>query len=404
MFLESRWKRLSVLGASVLVFFAVGLGAQARTHIKAGESEQASAPPVTDLYPAGTIEFSAPSPMGMAAGTQCDTNGNIYLQIAPSYQVISQLIRERRPLNLSLTKLSTDSKGVTTFPAKSPQGYTDFSSRTFYVTPRGKVFNLGQGCKEGSDCKNPEDRAWMVTAYNDDGTVNNVVELHPQLPADEFLFLSSFAVFPDDGSIVVGETQSKGGGLRPFTAAFGPGGTFLANVKLPHDVSPPPPPQDAADKPDAGAGTAGQAGSGKSPKAAKAFSNFNRAVVEGRTIGSPDGTVYLLRGDRLYIVGSGGGVLREQDIKTPKSGLTPLGVSVNGQGQLVISYTHVVTAEDPGQYSALALVDPETGKVISTYDVPPKAGTPACMTNQDVVQFVRESKSGHLEVAQYTPE
>lgn len=399
-------RRVGAAGAAILAFAALRAPAQVKPRNPSAYAGQSQSLPATNLYPAGTMEFSAPLPLGVAAGTQCDTNGNIYLQIAPSYQDMMRLIRNREPLNLPLTKLVVGSQEVVTFRASSPQGYTRFSSRAFYVTPRGEVDGLGQACEQGSDCKRPDDLTWLVTAYNDDGSVGDVVKLRPRLSADAFLFLSSFAAFPDGNLLVAGEAQTRDGGTKPYTAVFGRAGDFLADVTLPHDVSAPSPKPVLEKGPVTKAPPAGRSASAEA-RAEKAATQMNRAVVEGRMVGSPDGTVYLLRAgspERLYVIGSDGRVLREQDIKTIRPGLTPLNVSVNGQGELVIFYTHISTAKDSSQYEALVLVDPQTGKVISTYKVPPKAGAPACMTSQGVILFTRESKDGHLEVAEYSPE
>lgn len=396
-------KRARLLGVLVLVVAGLSFGAKKRPGSRPGKTKTPSAPPVTNLYPSGTVEFpSAPPPLGVTAGTQCDTNGNIYLRIPVPYPILAQEIRNHQPVNTPLRKLSIDSQTVVTYPANSAQGYAQFSSAGFYVTPNGTVYNFGAGCSEGKDCKKPENWAWLVTEYNDDGSVDSVEKL--DLPQREGVYLvpSHFAAFPDGNFLVTGETQTERGEVRPFTAVFSPGGSFLANITLPNDVKAFQPP---AAKKHAGARAPRSISLPSSPKSkeAKAFTRMNRAVVEGQMVGSLNGTVYLLRAgspERLYEIGSGGKVIHARIIKTPKPGLVPLNVSLNGQGQLLIFYM----LPSAKQYWALALIDPQTGKIITTYRIPRKAGFPACMTNQGVVLSVRESKSDHLEVAEYTPE
>lgn len=396
-------KRTRLLGVLVLVFAGLSFGAKTRSEARPGKTKTPSAPPVTNLYPSGTVEFpSAPPPLSVTDGTQCDTNGNIYVRIPVPYPILAQEIRNHQPANTPLRKLSIDSQTVVTYPANSAQGYAQFSSMGFYVTPDGTVYNLGAGCSEGKDCKKAGNWSSIVTEYNEDGSVDSVEKL--DLPQREGVYFlpSHFAAFPDGNFLVTGETESKKGGMKPFTAVFSPGGSFLANVTLPNDVKGFQPP---AAKKHAGPRAPRSSSLPSSPKSkeAKAFTRMNRAVVEGQMVGSPNGTVYLLRAgspERLYEIGSGGKVIRARIIKTPKPDLSPLNVSLNGQGQLLIFYIRLSAKP----YWALALIDPQTGKIITTYRIPHKAGFPACMTNQGVVLSVRESKSGHLEVAEYTPE
>ncbi len=393
---------VTTAGAAVVAFVAMSaMGGVKRS------GEQAKGPrrqptPVANLYPAGHIEFSAPPPISVAVGTQCDTDGNIYLRIGPPYEVASQFIRDHIPLSIPLTKLVIDSRTTVTFRAGSAQGYTRFNSVAFYVTPSGRVYNLGSACRQGTDCKKRRDEVWVVTKYDHDGSVDSVVRLRAHTPEGESLILVHLAAFQNGNLLAAGETESSDGELKPFTGVFYGDGGFLSNLTLPHDVSVP---HLAVEEGSVGKATRPRPSARTESKGARAFVQFDRAVVEGLLIGSPDGTIYLLRGGspaRLYVVASDGGVLREQDIKTPRSGLTPFSASVNGQGQLVIFYIHLPSPRDSGQYQALALVDPQSGKVIATYKVPPRAGVPACMTSQGVFLFTREGKSGHLEVAQYT--
>jgi hypothetical protein len=399
-------KLTSLLGTLVLAIAALSLGAKTKPETRPGKTKASPAPPVTNLYPSGAVEFSAPPPAAVSAGTQCDTNGNIYIQIAPPFPILSQLVRSHQAINTPLTRLSFGSQEVVTFPADSAQGYTQFSSGRFYVTPKGAVYNLGQECRQGKDCKKFENWAWIVTRYNDDGSVDSTEELDARLPDGVYLIASHLAAFPDGNLLVAGKRETMEGSMsmKAFTAVFNRAGIFQTDVKLPHDVSPQP--QAAEEGSGAGTPRPGSPPSDTSKEEAKAVTQFNRAVVEGQMVASPDGTIYFLRAgspERLYVIGSDGSVIRERNIQTPRPGLTPFSVSLNGQGHLLISLFGDPTPQG-GLYSALAVVDPQTGKVISTYKVPPDAGIPACMTNHGEVLFVRESKSGHLEVAKYTPQ
>src|SRR5579875_25459 len=62
------------------------------------------------------------------------------------------------------------------------------------------------------------------------------------------------------------------------------------------------------------------------------------------------------------------------------------------------------TANDHSGAPVRALVAPQSGTTISVYEAPPQAGAPACMARAGEILFTRESKSGALEIARYTPE
>lgn len=391
-------KAVGILATSLAVA-TVGLAANAKTPGKTAPTAQGQAPPVTNLYPSGTIDFSAPPPVAVAGGAQCDTNGNIYLQYYPSLQVINQMMRVRHRVEAPpLRKLVVHSRGTVTFPVGPFQGYTRSSGLGFYVTPNGDVYGLA--CGLGSNSERKGHCAWLVTKYHHDGSVDSTARL--RLPQGVNLQPSKFAAFPDGNLLVAGFSVSQKRGMRPFTAIFGPGGDFLTNLTLPQDVAPALPPTKVKENP-----TGKPPASGPAPKASRAGVPLFTAIGGTRLVGSPDGTIYLLRAGspaRLYVVSSVGKVLREQAITPPRQGLSPFDVSLTGQGELFIDYAQVSMGKETGEGSLLALVDPQTGKVISTYDVPPKAGVPACMTNQGEILFTRESKSGHLQVAEYTPQ
>lgn len=389
-------KLVGILAAG-LVFATLGLAASSKTPAKKAPTAKPPAPPVTNLYPSGTIEFSAPGAMGIVGGMRCDTNGNIYLRYAPPVPVLNRMVRNRQPMNFALTKLSVDSQQITKYRVGPIQGYTWVGGVRFYVTPRGGVYALAQACKKGSESAGLRDCASLVVKYHHDGSVDSVVKLHK--PQGGRLAPVKFAVFLDGDVLVTGEQIGKDGGMQPFTGIFGRGGDFLTRLILPHDVgaAPPPPKYSAGKLPSSGPAAA----------ARKAVVRLATTVGWRRMVGSPDGTIYLLQGGwpgRLYVVSSSGRVLREENIMPPRRGLSPLAASVNGQGLLFIFYTHYPTPQNPRTYWALALVNPETGKTISTYRVPRKAGIPACMTSEGVILFTQESKSGHLAVAEYTPE
>lgn len=395
-----RCKLVGIL-ASSMAAAKLGLAASAKTPVKNAPTSRTQAPPVTNLYPSGTIEFSAPPPVAVARGTLCDTNGNIFLQYYPSVRVVNHMMLVPRSVEaLPLRKLAVDSQQTVTFPVGPFQGYTKSSVHGFYVTPNGAVYNLAQACRKGQDPEGHETCAWLVTKYRHDGSVDSTVRLH--LPHGANLLSPQFAAFPDGNLLVTGFSMSEKRGMRPFAAIFDPSGDFLTNLTMSRDAAPASAPTKAKMNSRSKA-----TASSSAAKARRDWARLFRAIAGMRMVGAPDGAIYLLGSgfpERVYVASSGGKVLREQTITPPREGLSPFNMSVTGQGDLFVFYSHLPMPMDTSQYRVLALVDPQTGKVISTYDLPPKGGVPACMTSEGVILFTHESKSGHLAVAEYTPE
>lgn len=393
--------RIAAWLAVGLVLAAPGFAARAKVRGKARAAKRTETAPLTNLYPSGTVEFSTPGAPGILGPTRCDTNGNVYLRYAPPAPVVNQMVTNREPMNFPLTKLSVDSQQITRYRIGPIQGYKWVGGARFYVTPRGEVYAIVSACKKGSEPTGLRECASLVVKYHHDGSVDSTVKLHA--PQGGRLAPVKFAVFLDGDVLVAGEQIEKDGAMRPFTGIFGRSGDFLTRLTLPHDVGPAPPPPPSPGKGSVGKPTA----AGPAAKARKAGVRLVTTVSETEMVGAPDGTIYLLRPGspgRLYVVSSGGTVLRERNLTPPRRGLSPFAASVTGQGLLFIFYSHYPTPQDPRQYSALALVNPESGKDISTYRIPRKAGIPACVTSGGVILFTRQSKSGHLEIAEYTPE
>jgi hypothetical protein len=395
---ESHGRPLGFLGIG-LALAALSLAASLGTQDQGSQKSQLPNPAVTTLYPSGVVELSAPPPVAVAAGVECDVNGNIYLQYSSSVRFLYESVREQRPANLPLRKLSPDSKETVVFSVGPFQGYQWFSTTAFYVTPNGDVYNLAQACRSQG---NPRDNAcaWIVTKYKKDGSPDDVIKL--RLPEGVSLATARFAAFGDGRLLLSGYTLHEDGSEEPFTGIFDRSGVLLANLTLPGEVGPAPAPPHPKEKSAEGSSPTASDNKEKQPGILLA-----EAVGGSQIVGAPDGTLYLLRGgspERLYVISSDGAILREQKILPPRPGVLPFSVSVTAQDQLFIIYSHVPTAKDPSGALVLALMDPQSGKAVSVYDAPPKAGAPACMARDGEILFTRESKSGALEIVRYTPE
>ncbi len=366
---------------------------------KAASNNQGAAPPATKLGLYKTTELSAPPPVAVAGGLQCDSKGNIYLQYFASTQIITQTMMVHRSVDAPpLRRINVRSGKTSEFTVGAFEGYKKSSSLGFYVTPNGTVYSFA--CGLGSDSEPEGYCAWLVTKYDDDGSVDSTIKL--RMPRGANFQPSRFAAFGTGNILVAGFTVDRGKGVRPFTGIFDASGEFVTNLSLPNDIAPGPAP---TQEPDDSLGKAPA-----SPTAAKekrAWNLFSTAIGGTHIVGAPDGTLYLLRAgspEMLYDLSPIGEILRQQAITSPTSGTSPVDLSLNGQGDLFIYYTHVATGEGTSTKPALALVDPQSGKIISTYEAPPTAGVPACMTDTGDILFVQESKSGRLAVAEYSPQ
>jgi len=406
MFRGSPLKCVGAALAATMALAVLGSAAGGNAQGQAEPARESAAPAMADLYPSRDVELSAPPPLAVAAGTQCDTNGNIYLQYASDpLEAFFERVRNGQPLNLPLRKVSIDSKGVVSFAVGPFEDYGWFASHAFYVAPNGVVYNLAEACKGKPGPGVHETCAWFVTKYNDDGKVESVTRLRP--PREESFIPSKFAVFPDGNLVVVGLMRDETQGRTLFAGLFDRSGGFLRELTLAQDAGPAPGVTPTPNENPAGEmPRPGPSDSGRQTDQQQAHTRVVKAVSEGLMFGAPDGTVYLLRGgspQKLDVLSSDGSLLPKPDITPPRDGLTSLNASLSAQGQIVVYYSGGATAKDPNQHEVIAVVDPETGKVTSTYNVPPKAGIPACVTRKGEFLFARQSKSGLLQVVGYTP-
>ncbi|MFZ0964797.1 MAG: hypothetical protein WAO35_28400 [Terriglobia bacterium] len=407
-----RGSRLKCVGAWLAAAMALAVLGSAADGNAQGQAEPpggSTAPAMADLYPSRNVEISAPPPLVLVAGTQCDTNGNIYLLYTTlSVDAIMEKARSREPLNLPLRKVSIDSKSVVSFPVGPFQDYGWFASHAFYVTPNGVVYNLAQACEHKPPPGVHQTCAWFVTRYNDDGKVDSVARLRP--PREEFFSPVKFGAFPDGNVLLVGQMHDETGDALHstlFAGLFNRSGDFLRELTLAQDVGPAPAATPTpSENPAVGKPPDGQSDSNPQAAQKQAWRRLVTGLSEGRMFGAPDGTVYLLRGgapQKLDVFSSDGTVLPKPDITPPREGLTAISAGLNAQGQIVVHYGPLLGSNDSNRNLVIAVVDPETGKVTSTYGVPSDAGIPGCVTRKGEFLFTRQSKSGLLEVVGYTP-
>ncbi len=366
-------------------------------------AKQSSSVPLRALEPAGTTKFSTMGLGAVETGVQCDANGNVYMNSAPTAELAIEDAREG--IALPLTRLSLTSGNTRAFPYPILHEYAHQYGQGFYVSPRGDVYALVEVCRRQAGCTGDHFPGDVIVKYNDDGTVDSVIRLKP--PDGVHILARKFAAFLDGNFLVTG--FALGGPphylvSKPFTGIFDRGGGYVGPLVLPNDVTPPkhmPPPIPFKNGKPIGPVSSKGAGHSVHPKPG---SRWFFDVQQGLMVGALDGTIYLLRATspmRLYTISSTGTVLGERLVRPPKPGMRPLQASLTEQGMLFVQFQSLPTLSVPEPHSVFAQVDPQTGKVVEAYSVSPKAGIPACMDEENELLFLRSSKSGRLEVAKY---
>jgi len=402
-------ERLVVIFMLVLMAISLAVGSSSARGQEARPEKrtevQTEPLPAQELQPAGTVEFNIAGPGVVESGVQCDANGNAYFNSSPDIQLAIEGIHTgNRP---PLTKLSIDSHGTTVFEYPPLLDYTSHNHMGFYVSPRGDVYSLVQACPYKDGCRPPRFPVNLVVKYNHDGSVDSVIKIEP--PSGAHLYAYKFAAFLDGNFLITGieDVEAEGkSGSRPFTGIFGRGGSYIGPVVLPNDVAPPEGmPKPMVVKSGKPYGTQGPGKATNHPRELKPGSLWAPEIIGSLMAGSLDGNIYLLRAGspaRLYAISSDGRVVGEHLVRPPKPDMWPMQVSPTNEGRLFVEFSQAPTGpRNPQIGSAFALVDPQTGKIIETYDAPSKAGIPACMDPEDELLFLRSDKSGRLEIAKY---
>jgi hypothetical protein len=377
----------------------------------ARQAKQPAAPPAYSLYPADTIDFSAPPPMMVTSGIKCDARGNIYVVYSGSPQ--SVLSQSNGVAVLGISKISPGDKSVTAYPLPSISDYSNLLRFGFDVDSTGAVYALVAAERQPGSGDKPKP-AWLVVKYNDDGTINSYSEIGDE-PGKRIQPLR-LAVFGDGDFLLSGTTAGKDE-LGTFAGVFDRQGAFVAPLKLGEAVA-------HAKKPQApGAGAAsGQSAPPESAKAAQQKNAVkqqaakrdetreNPVSLESSTLSfsSPDGNIYVLQGTSsatLYAVSPSGEIVRKFFLKPPARGFAPVQMSGAGPGYLFVEYGHTGRSSagpSPLPAGYIAVLDSETGHVAATYRLPSgAAGFPACAVSSDDFLFLGTSKDNHLEVVRY---
>ena len=122
----------------------------------------------------------------------------------------------------------------------------------------------------------------------------------------------------------------------------------------------------------------------------------------------PEDTAYLLRPTsppQLYVLSSDGRVLHHVPIEQPAPNMVPMNMSVAGRSSLLISFDGTAVNKKGQQHyvEIFGVFDPATGRVLSAYKLPKGDSVmPACAAGGNDFLFIGSTKTGKLEVVQYS--
>lgn len=389
-------KRVLLLIGLALMACAPGWGQQAAQQSKAGTAMSGNlpAPVERQLAESGRNVVSAPPAMAILSGTQCDTNGNIYVTYtagSPGPGIANALVKA------PVSKVSFDSERAVQFPASQLDGYADNYRESYYADPRGTLYTLVTAAQHLPEPGHPIVPDSLIVKYNDDGTIDSVVRLKP--PAGVRFNPHKFAAFLDGSFLVTGRDLSDDHKtMRPFTAIFDRSGAFVTELTLPNDVRPGEPAPETTTTPPPQAPDAGKLAT-ETRKGQEHPRSWFEQMYWSVFVGSLDGNVYLLRPSnpaQLYLITSAGTLVRELEVKFPEQGTRANSASLAGQNGL---FLQLRLASGEGKMGRLDL---GTGQITDIYQLPPDArGQPACATVHDEFLVLGTSKDNHLEVVKY---
>ena len=312
-------RRYPRLAGVVLVIAAGGLFAGRGWSGQAGSGgpppktlapSQSPAPPAAALYEAERVHFSAPPPVATLATTQCDAEGNVYIQYLSSLQSLVQ--NPQRGLgNAPLTRVSVKSKKTTIFQMPAPEGYTAAFDHRFFIMPRGDVYELMIAYRHPRDFDGPNWPDTFVVRFKDDGTVDSLTKLEP--PPEVHFTAMRLGVF-GDGTFLVTGLEVAGRRQLPanhLTAWFDRAGAYKGPITLADDIQSTGFPPKAAGAAPPSPGEGGNTGVSQSPEGPAG--PWFQQVQASFMLPSPDGSLYLIRATSpalVYVVSPGGVVAR----------------------------------------------------------------------------------------------
>jgi hypothetical protein len=327
---------LPMLAIAVLLVAGPALGSPQAA--ATGSGAPATLPPVEVLRLEETTIFASAAPNAMRSGTQCDSNGHVFVQLAglsgvPMHVVPSSSVSEIIPDEKRVVEYATSSL--------SQSDYPHARMTSFGVLPRGELYALIFTREDPSNEKPRPDPKYYVARFKDDGTLDSITPIHAP-PGVAHWHADLLAPFPYGNFLVAGTStttaeQPSAGSWRPFTAIYDPTGSFVSEVALPHDIINSFSKSDSG-KPGAVAGTGSEASPTQAPKPQQFF---EVAISTGGAVSGPDQNVWILRASdpvRLYAVSSTGQVVEHFQFSSPAPGLTPFDFGFISPGQVFLDF------------------------------------------------------------------
>ncbi|MGH9781332.1 MAG: hypothetical protein ACRD33_05880 [Candidatus Acidiferrales bacterium] len=342
-----RWNRSRALQGPLLsvsmLAIAALLGARpalgAPQAAAAGSGAQAELPPVETLHLQDTTVFAAAAPNAYRSGTQCDSEGDAFVQVASLAGVPLRLAPSS-----SVSEVIPGHKRIVEY-GKSPLSESDYPHArvsSFGVLPNGELYALIFTRRDPSKEKPRPEPEYYVERFKDDGTRDSITPIHAP-PGVAHWLADLLAPFPDGNFLIAGistttKEQPGASSWEPFTAVYDQTGRFLREVTLPHDIA------NNFNEGDAGKPTAAaRAKAQASPtQASKPRQFFEVAISTGGVVSGPDENAWILRASdpvRLYAVNSAGQVVEHFQFSPPAPGLTPFEFGFAGPGLIFVDFS-----------------------------------------------------------------
>lgn len=306
------------------------------------------------------IRLPSTSPLALLGAPQCDSNGALFLRVAPSGAKNRRLA--------PVYKISPAGASGTSFSLSNVPGFelaVTAQTHEFAVSDDGGVYFLSQ---KDTDNGHP---ALYVIHFAAWGQHLATVKL------GQFFSPRGFVLLPDGSFFVLGmardewDTQTgapaaTNAGTRPVGAFYGPKGKLNYEINLPRAATP------------------------KSPE------NSSAALVAAGS----NGDVYVMRykpAFSFYVIGHGGARVHSFTIDPPFSQAAVKGIAPVALKKVAVEFTRAAGAKGPAE-TLISIVSTETGNRLIDYQVPPDAaGLLGCYT-QNGFELLAKKPGGSMSI------
>jgi hypothetical protein len=381
--------------------------------VAAASGAKKELPATVTLQLKDTTILPATAPNAFRSGTQCDSDGDVFLQLA-----YFDFARGQLHSDAGISEIIPHEKRIVEYGrAQLPPGdYPNARLSRFSVTPNGAVSALIFTRRNPSDEEQRPRPEYYVERFKGEGTRGSITHIEAPAGAAHW-FANLLAAFPNGNSLIVGTSSSSAGrpsagSWQPFTGIYDSSGRFIRQVTLPEDVV-----NDFGDDAGGGAALRGTGAAARSlaqapqTKRSKPRQFFEVAIATGGLASGPDGNVWILRASdplRLYAVDAGGQVIHHFQLPPPVPGRKPSEFGFSGPGRAYFQFTPI--AGDPavssGPSRLLAVFNTTSERIEGLYtlaDAQKSARILACGDGRGGFLFVGGTSDNHLAVFDYGP-